>query len=137
MTLTLLLFEDLFLDLVDPLLVPSVLLFEAAVIVIEAAVLYFMLERTISKAVIASFSANLVTGLLSLVYLLLPTEALPAFTRLATMVILALPVNIILEAGVLKGFYRAAILKLLKVSVVMNIVSYAILILSFLYLFTP
>ncbi len=137
MTLTLPLFEDLFLDLVDPLLVPSVLLFEAAVIVIEAAVLYFMLERTTSKAVIASFSANLVTGLLSLVYLLLPTETLPAFTRLATMIILALPVNIILEAGVLKGFYRAAILKLLKVSVVMNIVSYAILILSFLYLFTP
>ena len=56
------------LDLVNPFLVPSILLFEVFVVMIEAVVIYFLLERSKLKAFVASFVANLASGILSLFY---------------------------------------------------------------------
>jgi hypothetical protein len=131
------LFEKLFLDLVDPFLVPGVVVFEAIVVLIEAVVIFFLLERSLGKALLASLIANLVTGALSVIYLLFSWEALSTYTRFGFMLIVALVVNIVVETIVLKIlFFRATKLsRLIGVSVVMNLASYAIVILYFLYLF--
>jgi len=129
--------EKLFLDLVDPLLVPGVVVFEAIVVLIEAVVIFFLLERNLRKALVASFSANLVTGVLSIVYLLFSWATISTTQRFASMIVAALLINMRVEAAVLRlWFFRAVDMKkLLKVSAVMNLASYAILIIYFLYLF--
>ena len=129
--------EKLFLDLVDPLLVPGVVVFEAIVVLIEAVVMFFLLERNLRKALVASFSANLVTGVLSIVYLLFSWATISTTQRFASMIVAALLINMLVEAAVLRLlFFRAVDMKkLLKVSAVMNLASYAILIIYFLYLF--
>ena len=137
------LFEKLFLDLVDPFLVPSVLILEALVIIIEAVVIFFLMERRAPKALAASFSANLLTGLLSIVYFFFPLEFGFAYSRIGEeaftlnesivvlILVFGLIVNILVEAGVLKLFYRTAgTRKIFKVSTVMNIISYALVILN-------
>ena len=131
------LLEKLFLDLVDPFLVPGVVVFEAIVVLIEAVVIFFLLERSLGKALLASLIANLVTGALSVIYLLFSREALSTYTRFGFMLIVALVVNIVVETIVLKIlFFRATKLsRFIGVSVVMNLASYAIVILYFLYLF--
>jgi hypothetical protein len=130
-------FEKLFLDLVDPFLVPGVVVFEAIVVLIEAVVIFFLLERNLGKAFLASFSANLVTGALSVIYLLFSWEALSTYTRFGSMLIVALAVNIVIEASVLKIlFFKATkVRRLVGVSAVMNLASYTLVILYFLYLF--
>jgi len=132
-------FEQLYLDLVDPLLVPGVVFFEVAVVMIEAVVLFFLLERAMGKAILASFTANIVTGLLSIVYLLFSWEAIPTLERFALMIVVALLVNILVEAAVLRLFFYRTVGRgrLLKASIVMNIASYAIVIFYFLYLVAP
>jgi len=129
--------EKLFLDLVDPLLVPGVVVFEAIVVLIEAVVMFFLVERNLRKALVASFSANLVTGVLSIVYLLFSWATISTTQRFASMIVAALLINMLVEAAVLRLlFFRAVDMKkLLKVSAVMNLASYAILIIYFLYLF--
>ena len=129
--------EKLFLDLVDPLLVPGVVVFEAIVVLIEAVVMFFLVERNLRKALVASFSANLVTGVLSIVYLLFSWATISTTQRFASMIVAALLINMLVEAAVLRlWFFRAVDMKkLLKVSAVMNLASYAILIIYFLYLF--
>jgi len=129
--------EKLFLDLVDPLLVPGVVVFEAIVVLIEAVVMFFLVERNLRKALVASFSANLVTGVLSIVYLLFSWATISTTQRFASMIVAAVLINMLVEAAVLRLlFFRAVDMKkLLKVSAVMNLASYAILIIYFLYLF--
>jgi len=132
-----LLFEEFSLDLVDPFLVPGVVVFEAIVVLIEAVVIFFLLERSLGKALLASLIANLVTGGLSVIYLLFSWEALSTYTRLELMLVVAVLVNIVVETGALKIlFFKATKLRrLIIVSAVMNLASYAIVILYFLYLF--
>jgi len=130
-------FEKISLDIVPPLfMVPSVLLFEAIVIVIEAFLIFHLMERQAMKAFAASFTANLLTGLLSLFYFL-PSLRVVSFTysTLASMIVVPLLINILVEAGVLKLFYRAVSMrKILKVSTIMNVASYVILIFNFINL---
>ena len=78
------LFEKLFLDLVNPslVLVPSVLILEALVIIVEAVIVFFLMERRAAKAFAASFSANLLTGMLSIVYFFFPLEFGFAYSRI-------------------------------------------------------
>jgi hypothetical protein len=130
-------FERLFLDIVDPFLLPSVWIIEALVIIVEAVVIFFLMERRASKAFAASFTANLLTGLLSIVFLFFPLEF--GFTYIFTLeepivafiLVSGLIINILVEAGVLKLFYRrASAAKIFKVSTVMNLISYAIVVLN-------
>ena len=126
--------DKVVLDLVDPLLVPSILFFEALVILIEALVIFFLLERNLSKALAASFVANLLTGLLSLLFFLFPFNA--EYQSLVLVIVFSLIVNILLEAGVLRLLYKTVSLgRVFKTSTIMNVASYAIVILNFLYIF--
>ena len=130
-----LLVGSVFLDLVDPLMVPSVLFFELIVVLLESAVIYLLLMRKAVRAFAASFSANLVTSLLSVLYLLLPRAFVSTYSNLALSVVTALLINILLEAGVLRHFCRGvSFKKILKISTVMNVASYAIVIYEYLYI---
>jgi hypothetical protein len=131
------LFEKLFLDIVDPFLLPSVWILEALVIVVEAVVIFFLMERRAPKAFAASFAANLLTGLLSIVFMFFPLEFGFAYIStleepiVAFILVSGLIINILVEAGVLKLFYRATGAgKIFKVSIVMNLISYAIVVLN-------
>ena len=121
--------EKLLLDVVNPFLVPSVILFEALVVIIEAVIIFFSLERRIKKAVGASLTANLITGFLSLLYFLIPSEISPfMYPDLVLLYAVPLIVNILVEAGVLRFFYRAVDLRrILGVSAVMNVATYGLL----------
>lgn len=123
------------LDLVNPILVPSVLLFEGTVVVVEAIVIFLMLERNLGKAFAASFTANLVTGALSAIYILFSWGGTYASPQLVFMFVVGLLVNIFVETGILKlsFFKEIEVRRLLKVSMVMNVVSYGILVLYFVY----
>jgi small-conductance mechanosensitive channel len=125
----------LLLDLVNPILVPSVLLFEGTVVVVEAIVIFLMLERNLGKAFAASFTANLVTGALSAIYILFLWGGTHAYPQLVFMFVVGLLVNIFVETGILKlsFFKEIEVRRLLKVSMVMNVVSYGILVLYFVY----
>lgn len=130
-------FERLFLDVVDPFLVPSVWILEALVTIVEAIVVFFLMERRAAKAFAASFTANLLTGLLSTVYLFFPLEFGFAYIftldepTVALILVSGLIINILVEAGVLKLFYRTASAgKIFKISTVMNLISYAIVVLN-------
>jgi hypothetical protein len=125
-------FHEFLLDVVNPLLVPSVLLFEALVVIIEAFIIFFLLERRLGKAFAASLAANLITGLLSFLYFLIPSEILSSYSDLGLMLVIPLMVNILVEAGVLRFFYRAVSLRrILGTSAVMNIATYGLLLLVF------
>ncbi|MEM4246693.1 MAG: hypothetical protein QW390_05305 [Candidatus Bathyarchaeia archaeon] len=63
-------FEKAILDLVDPTAASYMLFIEAIVVIIEAAVIYSLLERALAKAFISSVCANFVTALLSFFYLI-------------------------------------------------------------------
>jgi len=127
--------ENTCLDLVDPLAVISIPLFEIAVIIIEALIIYFLLERKGVKAFTASLSANLITGLLILIYpFFLETSSM--LIKLVLIILLPLLINILVESGVLKIFYRSTNnMKILKVSTLMNIASYILFMINFMYLF--
>ena len=116
-------------------MVPSVLFLELIVILLESAVIYLLLMRRAARAFAASFTANLVTSLLSVFYLLLPHEFVSTYPNLILSVVTALLINILLEAGVLRHFYRGvSFKKILKISTVMNVASYAIVIYEYLYI---
>ena len=125
------LLDEFLLDVVNPLLVPSVLLFEALVVIIEAFIIFFLLERRLGKAFAASLAANLITGLLSLLYFLIPSETSPLYADPALAYVIPLIVNILVEAGVLRFFYRTMrVRRILGVSAVMNVVTYGLLLLA-------
>lgn len=116
-------------------MVPSVVFLELIVVLLESAVIYLLLMRRAARAFAASFTANLVTSLLSVFYLLLPREFVSTYSNLALSVVTALLINILLEAGVLRHFYRGvSFRKILKISTVMNVASYAIVIFEYMYL---
>ena len=99
-------------DLVNPFLVPSVLILEALVIIVEAVIVFFLMERRAAKAFAASFSANLLTGLLSIVYFFFPLEFGFAYSRIGEdaftlqestvilILVFGLMINMLVEAGV-------------------------------------
>jgi hypothetical protein len=125
----------LLLDLVNPILVPLVLLFEGTVVVVEAIVIFLMLERNLGKAFAASFTANLVTGALSAIYILFSWGRTHAYPQLVFMFVVGLLVSIFVETGTLKlsFFKEIEVRRLLKVSMIMNIASYGILVLYFVH----
>jgi hypothetical protein len=138
-------FEKLFLDLVDPFLIWFPLLTEGAVVILETVVIFYLMERRLARAFVASLCANLLTGVLSTVYLFFPLELGAAratigedvFTMQPSALILILAfglcVNILVEAGVLKLFYRTRSTgRIFEVSTVMNVISYSIIIFNFL-----
>jgi dolichol-phosphate mannosyltransferase len=82
------------------------------------------------KAFVASFSANLITGLLNIIYLFIFWQDVSIYTRKAVVMTVALLINILLEALVLKLFYKTINnRKILGVSTLMNLASYGILLL--------
>jgi len=120
------------LDVVNPVLVPSVLLFEALVVIIEAFIIFFLLERRLGKAFVASLAANLTTGLLSFLFFLIPSEISPSYSDLGLVYVIPLIINILVETGVLRYFYRVASMKrILGVSVIMNVATYGLLLMVF------
>ena len=123
-------FGNIVSDLVGPLIVSSILFFEAVAVVLEAVIVYFLLEREAVKAFVASFSANLITGLLNIIYLFIFWQDVSIFTRKAVVMTVALFINILVEALVLKLFYKTIDnRKILGVSTLMNLASYGILLL--------
>ena len=81
--------------------------FLAPHMVIEAVLLYFLLTRKIGKAFAASFSANLTTGLLSIFYFVFsPIEVESTYSKLTYSVVFPLMINVLVEAIVLRLFYR-------------------------------
>ena len=79
-------FEKIFLDVINPFMAPSTLLFEAIVIMIETPIIFLLLERQVVKAFVASFTANLVTGLLSVFYIVFSWEYVSfTYSKLASM----------------------------------------------------
>ncbi|MCJ7760654.1 hypothetical protein MUP59_05875 [Candidatus Bathyarchaeota archaeon] len=124
------LFGNIVLDLVGPLIVSSILFFEAVAVMLEAVIMYFLLEREAVKAFVASFSANLITGLLNIIYLFIFWQDVSVYTRKAAVMTVALLINILVEALVLKRFYKTINnRKILGVSTLMNLASYGILLL--------
>lgn len=135
-------------DLVDPFMVSSMLFLEAAIVIVETVVIFFLMERKAVKAFVASFCANLITGLLSIVYFFFPLEFTTfAYSRIGEeafvlrssavilLLLLGLILNILVEGGVLKLFYKTATArKILKVSTVMNLISYAIVVLNLIFM---
>ncbi|MEM2922596.1 MAG: hypothetical protein QXF26_09820 [Candidatus Bathyarchaeia archaeon] len=131
-------FEKAILDLVDPTAASYMLFIEAIVVIIEAAVIYSLLERALAKAFISSICANFVTALLSFFYLIFSIEeTFTTYLKVVLVAIVPLVINILVEAGILRLFYAEAPLKrVLKTSVVMNIASYALVIIDRLHLLT-
>jgi len=128
--MTIALFGNIVLDLVGPLIVSSILFFEAVAVILEAVIIYFLLEREAVKAFVASFSANLITGLLNIIYLFIFWQDVSIYTRKAVVMTVALLINILVEALVLKLFYKTINnRKILGVSTLMNLASYGILLL--------
>ena len=129
-----LLFEKLILDLVDPFLISFPLLTEGAVVILETVVIFYLMEKRLTRAFVASLCANLLTGGLSIVYLFFPLEL--GFARTTTSILIlafGLCVNILVEAGVLKLFYRTRSTgRIFVVSTVMNVISYSIIVFNFL-----
>jgi hypothetical protein len=124
------LFGNIILDLVGPLIVSSVLFFEAVAVILEAVIIYFLLERIAVKAFVASFSANLITGLLNIIYLFIFWQDVSIYTRKAVVMTVALFINILVDALILKLFYKTIeYRKILGVSTLMNLASYGILLL--------
>jgi len=124
------LFDNIVLDLVGPLIVSSILFFEAVAVILEAVIIYFLLEREAVKAFVASFSANLITGLLNIIYLFVFWQDVSIYTRKAVVMTVALLINILVEALVIKRFYKTVDnRKILGVSTLMNLASYGVLLL--------
>jgi len=122
------LFGSILIDLVGPMIVSYLLVFEFLAVILEAAVIYLLLEKRAAKAFVSSFSANLVTGLLNIVYLFIFWIDFSAHPQGIVVLAVALLINILVETLILRFFYRSTdIKKILKVSAMMNLASYAIL----------
>jgi hypothetical protein len=96
---------------------------------LEAVIIYLLLEKKATKAFISSFSVNLVTGLLNFVYFFVFWIDVTVYPQNIMILAVSLLINILIEAGILKLFYKSTDKKkILKVSVIMNLASYAILV---------
>jgi len=123
------LFGSILIDLVGPMIVSYLLVFEFLAVILEAAVIYLLLEKRAAKAFVSSFSANLVTGLLNVVYLFFFWIYVSVYPQRFIVLAVALLINILVEAWILRFIYRSTDMKkILKASVIMNLASYAILV---------
>lgn len=124
--------EKVILDLVNPINASVVLFLEVLVVIIEAIIIYFLLEKGWGKAFISSITANFITGILSLFYLLFSIDASTSVYMKAILVmVIPLIINILIEAGVLRLFFsKVDKRQILKTSVVMNIASYVLMIIN-------
>jgi|YelNatPaOPRAMG01_1025707.scaffolds.fasta_scaffold12567_7 hypothetical protein len=124
--------EKAFLDIIVPTTTWYMIFLELIVIVIEAVFIYFLLERVAAKAFLSSFCANFITGILSIIYLIFSVEAsYPFYLKLILAVIVPLVVNILVEAAILRLFYRYRTVKrILGTSMVMNLASYVLIVIN-------
>ncbi|MBS7622401.1 hypothetical protein KEJ39_01825 [Candidatus Bathyarchaeota archaeon] len=96
--------------------------------ILEAAVICLLLEKNVGKSFLSSFSANLATGLLNVLYLFFFWVDLSVYPQRIIVLAVALLINVLVEAWILRFFYRGAgAKKILKASAVMNLASYAML----------
>ena len=122
-------FGSILVDLVGPMIASYLLIFEFLAVLLEAAIIYLLLEKKATKAFISSFSVNLVTGLLNIVYFFVFWIDVSTYPQNIIILLIALLINILVEAGILKRFYKSTdTKKILKVSAIMNLASYAILV---------
>jgi hypothetical protein len=122
-------FGNILVDLVGPMIASYLLIFEFLAVLLEAAIIYLLLEKKATKAFISSFSVNLVTGLLNVVYFFIFWIDVSVYPQNIMILAVALLINIFVEAGILKFFYKSTnTKKILKVSIIMNLASYAILV---------
>ncbi|MEM2882454.1 MAG: hypothetical protein QXU06_00895 [Candidatus Bathyarchaeia archaeon] len=121
--------EKTFLDLTVPTTMWHMLFLELTVIAIEAAFIYFLLERSAGKALVSSLIANFITGILGAIYLIFSIEPHhPLYSKFILAIIAPLVINILLEAAVLRLFYRsAAARRILGASALMNLASYGLI----------
>ncbi|MEM2122816.1 MAG: hypothetical protein QXE79_04185 [Candidatus Bathyarchaeia archaeon] len=131
--------EKAFLDLFVPMDILYTLFLELIVIIIEAVFIYFLLEKAAAKAFLSSLSANFITGILSAIYLVFSVDySYPFYSKLILAVIVPLVVNILVEAAILKLFYRDKTMRrILKTSMAMNFASYIFIIMNIMPLLTP
>ena len=124
--------EKVILDLVNPINISLVLFLEVIVVIIEAIIIYFLLEKRWIKAFTSSITANFITGILSLFYLFFSIDASTSLYMKAVLVIvLPLIINILIEAGILRLFFsKMDKRQILKTSAVMNIASYVLMIIN-------
>ena len=124
--------EKVILDLVNPINASVVLFLEVLVVIIEAIIIYFLLEKGWGKAFISSITANFITGILSLFYLLFSIDTSTSLYMKAILVIvIPLIINIVIEAGILRFFFsKVDKRQILKTSVVMNIASYGLMVIN-------
>ena len=131
--------EKVILDLVNPVNASLVLLLEVIVVIIEAIIIYFLLEKGWAKAFFSSITANFITGILSLFYLLFSIDASASvYMKIVLVIVLPLIINILIEAGILRLFYsKVDKRQILKTSLVMNLASYVLIILNIMPLLSP
>jgi len=124
------LFGILLIDLVGPIITSSILIpFEVLAVLVEAAVICILLVRNVAKALVSSFTVNLITGLLNLLYFFAFWIDISTYHRSITIFAAALLINILVEGFILKNLYRQKGLKnILCVSTIMNSASFTILI---------
>jgi hypothetical protein len=124
--------EKVILDLVNPINASLILFLEVLVVIIEAIIIYFLLEKRWGKAFISSITANFITGILSLFYLLFAIDTSTALhMKVILVIIIPLIINILIEAGVLRLFFsKVDKRKILKTSIVMNLASYVLIIIN-------
>ncbi len=131
--------EKVILDLVNPINASLILFLEVLVVIIEAIIIYFLLEKGWGKAFISSITANFVTGILSLFYLLFSIDASTSlYMKVILVMVIPLIINIVIEAGILKLlFSKVDKRQILKTSIVMNIASYLLVVINMMPFLTP
>jgi hypothetical protein len=131
--------EKVLLDLVNPINASLILFLEVLVVIIEAIIIYFLIEKGWGKAFVSSITANFITGILSLLYLLFSIDASASlYLKVILVIIIPLIINIVIEAGILRLFFsNVNKRKILKTSVVMNIASYVLIIVNMMPLLIP
>ncbi|MBS7651057.1 MAG: hypothetical protein QXN62_06680 [Candidatus Bathyarchaeia archaeon] len=121
-------------DLVGPLITSFIILFEVFAVLVEAALIYLLLEKKAAKALTSSFIVNLVTGLLNLVYFFFSWADISTYHQNIIIFAVALLINILVEASILKYLYKPInVKKILKVSTIMNLASFIILVFFIVY----
>ncbi|MEM2902491.1 MAG: hypothetical protein QXO32_07180 [Candidatus Bathyarchaeia archaeon] len=130
--------EKVFLDLIVPTTTWYTIFLELIVIIIEAVFIYFLLEKALTKAFLSSFTANFITGILSAIYLIFSIDvSYPLYSKLILAFIIPLMINILVEAAILRLFYRNKGMKrILKTSLIMNLASYVFIALNIMPLLT-
>lgn len=127
--------DKIILDLLVPPLFSIACLLEIPIILVEAVIIFLLIERKAFKALVCSICANVLTALLGFIYAPFLPELIFLTTTTIIVLFIALIINILIEAFVLRQFYKSiGIGKILETSVIMNLVSYAIVVFNLMYL---